>query len=43
MIEKHYDQVRDEQIAKKLLSKKVTFNKDGTVTVTEKKQEGSAL
>jgi len=40
MIEKHYDQVRDEQIAKKLLSKKVTFNKDGTVTVTEKKQEG---
>lgn len=40
MIEKHYDQVRDEQIAKKLLSKKVTFNADGTVTVTELKQEG---
>jgi len=43
MIEKHYDQVRDEQIAKKLLSKKVTFNRDGTVTVTEKKKEGREL
>jgi len=43
MIEKHYDQVRDEQIAQKLLSKKVTFNKDGTVTVTLKKKEGSEL
>lgn len=41
MIEKHYDQVRDEQIAKKLLSKKVHFNADGTVTVTEVKQKGA--
>lgn len=33
MIEKHYDQVKDRQIADKLLSKKVRFNPDGTVTV----------
>jgi len=38
-----FSRYRDKQIAKKLLSKKVTFNKDGTATVTEKKQEGSAL
>lgn len=29
IIEKHYDQVRDEQIAKKRLSPKVHFNADG--------------
>ena len=33
MIESHYDQVRNEQIAQKILSKKVQFNPDGTVTV----------
>lgn len=33
MIEQHYDQVRDEQIAAKILEKKVRFNPDGTVTV----------
>jgi len=42
-IEKHYDHIRDEQIAKKLLSKKVSFNKDGTVTVTETKKEGREI
>lgn len=39
MIETHYDQVRNEQIAQKILSKKVKFNSDGTVTVEVVKKE----
>ena len=39
MIESHYDQVRNEQIAQKILSKKVKFNPDGTVTVEVVKKE----
>ncbi len=41
MIEQHYDHVRNELIAQKILRKRVRFNPDGTLTVTEVIKEGA--
>ena len=40
-IETHYAHVPEKLVAEKFLRKKVRFNSDGTVTVTEVKQEGA--